>query len=528
MASTGAFGGATTAAGALAFDAQAQTAALAGGSMNGLLKYHPVMGNTAGGAFAGLGGAVSLLGADAVSAAMPLWAGQLPAMAKGLFAPDQQAPYAAAIAHAQAPMWLQQPAATAASARDSQHQHQQTLANLYQIQKLRDQLKVAEDAEIAQLVHAEAAAAAAATYGMNPSAAAAGMGAMGPGSGPLPRLCGSALFGGAGSASGMDLEGYSRSGPLPQVQQAFPDVPPGLPNLITHQAAAAAAAQSAALQGSSSCLSMAFADLGGADLGHGAMRTIPAVWGSGAMNPDLSLLSTATMSAPLMRSQPCTPPAAVAHQRSWPPAPAFGGEGAGAGSAGSAPHALMRGISNGAESLDSIGTNTSAAWSFPSTSGLSSLSGLASVSGVASILSSAGSGARYSDPGNLGTPLSVLRATGQLGAAGGKLGGSSLAGSLGGSLTGSPQRGQQQQAPLPLAQHLLQRMPSPASSEASACGGRGGMMEGANGINGAGPGFVQMGAGGKGHSQMGSVGDDSLQEALLAADGGMRLMVIGD
>ncbi|GBF96125.1 hypothetical protein Rsub_08873 [Raphidocelis subcapitata] len=315
------------------------------------------------------------------------------------------------------PFWLQQQQQQPAPAPVAPPQHRQSLANLAQIQMLRDQLRAAEEAELASIAQAEAAfnsqaaaAAAAAVQGLS-------LGRAGSGDAAAAALLGCA---GAGGGAGLDGNGFC------SIQQLVPDL------LASAQQQYASAAGAAAAFGLADPAAAGRAGAGGgagdpsgaggASGASGGLHLLPAFWGSGAIQSDGLFLMPgggASASAPL----------ASLHQQQqhqqmavWPP-PAFGGPQLGP------PQPALPGL----RTTGSLDGGCGSGWSFTSvpaagaSSGpgcgggpsLPSGAGTGSTPGVGSLLSSApGSSGGVSGAGSVYTAASLSNA-GSVASAGG-------------------------------------------------------------------------------------------------------------
>jgi hypothetical protein len=401
------------------------------GPAGGGVTYHPIMTHAPQGP-GGLGGV--LLGGDGLGGSScsgsPMWA-SAPGSGMNHFAPHHPAAAAAAQQPPQqyAPstmLWQQQQA----QQRHQQAQqaplmqipvsggaqHQQALANLHQIQRLRDQLKAAEEAELAQMAHAEAA------YSSQ-QAAAAGFGRL-PSGGRILLSSGSGGGGGVpggmgigGASSGVDaLDGASSFGGSSQL---LPDLPPGLqlqsllmqqqappPQQIVQLQQQAAQMQSGgggsgtfvlsglggagdaplmrdgSQSGSGPIGSLELAPSAGGGGGNGGgFRLLPAFWGSGSVqSADSQSGSPQRQSGPPATLQQALQPQQRQLLASWPP-PAFGSD-AGSGSIIGAPAAGM---------ADGVSSWSFGGQSVHGPSGLGS-SGSGAVGGVSSYLGSSAGG----------------------------------------------------------------------------------------------------------------------------------------
>jgi hypothetical protein len=304
-AAVGAWGGAAGTAGMVMVMGAAAAEAAALGTVGPGLAYQPMVHATLGAGGSGPpGGPLSMFGGNDVlaGAGAPCWAaGPMSAamleQQSGMYAPPDQ--YGV-------PLWLQA-AQQAQHAAEPPHHHQQALANLFQIQRLRDQLKAAEDAELAHIAQAAQAEAAFVGHAQGLPAAPGllgGAAALVGGGGAGSAAPGTPVCGDGGSLSGA-------FGPVPP-QLMMGDGPASLQALLAQQAPG--------LQGHASNASGSVAGGYGSDCSGGAgsvadlsegFKVLPAFWGSGALLPRGG-------------AAPGAPPLQGAGQPSpWPPS-AFG------------------------------------------------------------------------------------------------------------------------------------------------------------------------------------------------------------
>jgi len=320
-----------------------------------------------------------------------------------------------------APFWWQQQAALQQPQQQAQvpatsapqQQHRQAIANLVQIQKLRDQLRAAEEAELVQMVQAEAVFN---TQQAAAAAAAANSNGFVPLSGNSLLLTGGANgigLGGAGGVDSADLGGFCST-----AAQLFSDLPPGLHSLLTQQPQQTTNAQPtqppppSSSGGGSGSFAIGFGgavdvkqsgtplgtnslDLGAAP--SGGLRLLPAIWGSGAIQSELSLPLQAAISGPLQ---------SLHHQQlplsTWPP-PAFGADMSDGASPVVTPTILQQqqrqsgqhGSPMLARAAESLGSGSS--WSFTSVPG--GIGSLSSGPGSSCLGSSSGGSASFSGAG---------------------------------------------------------------------------------------------------------------------------------